>query len=279
MKRQAEGVPPGQAAAFGTADVSTNTELKSSDFGGKRCFWKRPRLHDDIRDSGKGERTARAQQGESASGRPLAKGACPGVGRTGARPKRGRWLDRARDPRRPENPRLPPVGSSPGKAGTPGGGGEAVPGPAERPLPPPGEAGTEGQRRPLRQRSWVTWAPPAHGCAPRGRGAPAPAPCVGGLRRHRRPRGPDPPGQAGSPQRWRRNCSLDAGGGPRTPAGIPPSPQSSPCGSLDGSGLQPKESAPAGESRGGHREMPPPPPHSPGDPMTWSPDAHTERHG
>lgn len=125
----------------------------------------------------------------------------------------------------------------------------------------------------------MTWAPPAHGCAPRGRGAPAPAPCVGGLRRHRRPRGPEPPGQARSPQRWRRNCSLDASGGPRTPAGIPPSPQSSPCGSLDGSGLQPKESAPAGESRGVHREMPPPPPHSPGDPMTWSPDAHTERHG
>lgn len=120
VKRQAEGVPPGQAAAFGTADVSTNTELKSSDFGGKRCFWKRPRLHDDIRDSGKGERTARAQQGESASGRPLAKGACPGVGRTGARPKRGRRLDGARDPRRPENPRLPHVGSSPGKAGTRG---------------------------------------------------------------------------------------------------------------------------------------------------------------
>lgn len=45
--------------------------------------------------------------------------------------------------------------------------------------------------------------------------------------------------------------------GPWTPAGIPPSPQSSPCGSLDGSGLQPEESAPAGESRGGHREMPP----------------------
>lgn len=229
MKRQAEGVPPGQAAAFGTADVSTNTELKSSDFGGKRCFWKRPRLHDDIRDSGKGERTARAQQGESASGRTLAKGACPGVGRTGARPKRGRWLDGARDPRRPENPRLPHVGSSPGKAGTPGGGGEAVPGPAERPLPPRGEAGAEGQRRPLRQRSWVTWAPPAHGCAPRGRGAPAPALCVGGLRRHRRPRGPDPPGQAGSPQRWRRNCSLDAGGGPRTPAGIPPPLKAAPA--------------------------------------------------
>lgn len=223
MKRQAEGVPPGQAAAF-----SSNTELKSSDFGGKRCFWKRPRLHDDIRDSGKGERTARAQQGESASGRPLAKGACPGVGRTGARPKRGRRLDGARDPRRPENPRLPHVGSESGKGRDAGGrrGGGAGAGRAT--ASSPGEAGAEASAEAASPALLGDLGAPCARLRPEGEGGACACAVRGRPAASQTPTRPRPPGAGRVTPALETELLPGRRWGPTDACGDPPLPSKQP---------------------------------------------------
>lgn len=219
-----------------------------------------------------------AQQGESASGRPLAKGACPGVGWTGARPKRGRWLDRARDPRRPENPRLPHVGSSPGKAGTPGGG-EAVPGPAERPLPPRGEAGAEASAEAASPALLGDLGAPCARLRPEGEGGACACAVCGRPAASQTPTRPRPPGAGRVTPALETELLPGRRWGPTDACGDPPLPSKQPL-RFPGRIWFAAEGKRAGRGvPGGPQGDAPPPPHSPGDPMTWSPDAHTERHG